>query len=136
MKVIGRVVLRGNVVKDDSGSYAMFTEAGIPSVSNDGGKSSGRDSQTTRMIRKSKRRSVISLLPSQKGRRSDIIDTCGIGMPDIVGSTTSDKDQDTAVPLDRNLNRHQSTGLVWERPFEKSLDSKWMDEGSRMGTLI
>ena len=29
-KYKGRVVLRGDIVKDDSGSYAVFTEQGSP----------------------------------------------------------------------------------------------------------
>ena len=34
-KYKGRVVLRGDIVKDDSGSYAVFTEQGFFSISND-----------------------------------------------------------------------------------------------------
>ena len=34
-KYKGRVVLRGDIVKDNSGSYAVFTEQGSSSISND-----------------------------------------------------------------------------------------------------
>ena len=38
-KYKGRVVLRGDIVKDDSGSYAVFTEQGSSAITNDGRKS-------------------------------------------------------------------------------------------------
>ena len=44
------MVLRGDVAKDDSGSCCVH-QARIFGVSNDGGKSSGRDFQTARMRR-------------------------------------------------------------------------------------
>ena len=51
-KYKGRVVLRGDIVKDDSGSYAVFTEQGI-SITNDGSKSHGYHIQTARLRRTS-----------------------------------------------------------------------------------
>ena len=41
-KYKGRVVLRGDSVKDDSGSHAVLTEQGFVSITNDGPKSNGR----------------------------------------------------------------------------------------------
>ena len=35
-----RVVLRGDIVKDDSGFYAVFTKHGSPSITNDSSKKS------------------------------------------------------------------------------------------------
>ena len=40
-KYKGRVVLRGDLVKEDSGSYALFTEQGIFSILNDSRESQG-----------------------------------------------------------------------------------------------
>ena len=40
-KCKGRIVLRGDIVKDDSGSYVVFTEQGSFSITNDGCKSHG-----------------------------------------------------------------------------------------------
>ena len=65
----GRVVLRSDVVKDDSGSYAVFADQGFDSVTNDCRQSSGRHCQTAWM-RTSKRH--ISLRPSQNGRHSTV----------------------------------------------------------------
>ena len=45
-KYKGRVVLRGDIVKDDSGCYAVFTEQGSSAVSNDSGQSHGYHLQT------------------------------------------------------------------------------------------
>ena len=58
----GRVVLRGDIVKDDSGSYAVFAEQGS-SVS----QSDGREIKATRMRRTSSGCSIC-LHPGQNGR--------------------------------------------------------------------
>ena len=52
-KYKGRVVLRGDIVKDDSGSYAVFTEQGSSASQDDGSKSHGYHIQTARMRRTS-----------------------------------------------------------------------------------
>ena len=51
-KYKGRVVLRGDIVKDDSGFYAVFTEQGS-SASNDSSKSNGYHLQTAGLRRTS-----------------------------------------------------------------------------------
>ena len=51
-KYKGRVVRRGDIVKDDSGSYAVFTEQGS-SATNDSSKCHGYHSQTARVRRTS-----------------------------------------------------------------------------------
>ena len=66
-KYKGRVVLRGDIVKDDSGSYAVFIEQGSFSITDDSRKSHGHYFKTTRMRRTSSRRSV-RLHPGQNGR--------------------------------------------------------------------
>ena len=66
-KYKGRVVLRGDIVKDDSGSYAVFTQGPLVSHS----KSNGCQSRTTRMRRTSSRRNN-SLHPGQNGRCTKI----------------------------------------------------------------
>ena len=52
-KYKGRVVLRGDIVKDDSGSYAVFTETRIISISNDSRESHGHYIKASRMFRTS-----------------------------------------------------------------------------------
>ena len=48
-----RVVVRGDIVNDDSGSYAVFTEAGFVIITDDGCKSHGHFFKTTWMRRTS-----------------------------------------------------------------------------------
>ena len=62
-----RVVLRGDIVKDDSGSYAVF-EAGIISIFKDGCRSNGYYRST-----RSSRRSI-RLHACQNGRCTDVIE--------------------------------------------------------------
>ena len=71
-KYEGRVVLRGDVVTDDSGSLYSVHGAGFVSITNDGCKSSGCFCQATRMRWASERRSIC-LHPSQNGRRPDTV---------------------------------------------------------------
>ena len=64
-KYRGRAVLRVEVVKDDPGSYAVFTEQGSSASQMTAAKGSGR-CQTSWMRRTSKRRRI-RLHPSQNG---------------------------------------------------------------------
>ena len=59
-KYKGRVVLRGDIVKDDFGSYAVFTEQGSPASQITVKKSHGHCIKSARMRRTSSRRSVRS----------------------------------------------------------------------------
>ena len=52
-KYEGRVVLRGDIEKDDSGSYAVFHRTRIVSITNDSSKSHGYHVQTARVRRTS-----------------------------------------------------------------------------------
>ena len=52
-KYKSRVVLRGDTVKDDSGSYAVFPETRIISITSDGNKSHGYHIQIARVRRTS-----------------------------------------------------------------------------------
>ena len=53
-----RVVLRGDIVIDDSGSWAVFTEQGSFSITNDSSKNHGYHIQTARVRRTSSWRSI------------------------------------------------------------------------------
>ena len=54
-KYKSRVVLRGDIVKDDSGSHAVFTEQGSSASRLTAAKSNGYHFKVTRMRRKSSR---------------------------------------------------------------------------------
>ena len=77
-KYKGRVVLRGDIVKDDSGSFAVFTEQGFISTTNDSSKSHGYHLQTAWLRRTSSRRSVC-LYPDENGGCTQIIENSQVG---------------------------------------------------------
>ena len=126
-KYKGRVVLRGDIVKDDSGSCAVFTEEG----------SSASQMTAAKVM------DIISSLPGCAGQASDAVSACAqVKMedapkllkipksecPDIwirpprhkwLKSWTSM--EDPAVLLERNLYGYPLARLSWERQFEKVL---------------
>ena len=71
-KYKARVVLRVDIVKYDSGSYAVFTDTRIISITDDSRKSHGHHFKTTGMRRTSSGCSIC-LYPSKNGRCSQII---------------------------------------------------------------
>ena len=126
-KYKGRVVLRGDVVKDDSGSYAVFTEQG-----------SSASQMTAAKIM-----DIISRLPGCDGQAADAVSAyTQVKMEDASKMTENSKIgvsrhldslprhkwpkswssmEDPVVPLERNLYGHPWAGLLWERQFEKIL---------------
>ena len=129
-KYKGRVVLRGDIVKDDSGSYAVFTEQG---------------SSASRMSSASyaKVMDIISRLPGCAGQTGDAVSAyTQVKMEDALKLLKIPKSEcpdiwirlprhkwpkplssmeDPVVPLERNLYGHPLAGLLWERQFEKVL---------------
>ena len=123
-KYKGRVVLRGDMVKDNSGSFAIFTEQG-----------SSASQMTAAMIM-----DIISRLPGCDGQAADgvsaftqvkMVDAHKIlkipksECPDIwIRSPRHEwpkswsSMEDPVVPLERNLYGHPLAGLLWERQFE------------------
>ena len=110
------VVLRGEVVKDDSGSYAVFTDHGSSA------------SHTTAAIVLD----VTCRLPGCAGQTSDAVSAytqvqmedapklkglrppecpTWIRLPRSLRSKSWDEIQDPVVPLERNLHGHPSAGL-------------------------
>ena len=124
-KYKGRVVLRGDIVKDDSGTYAVFIEQGSSA------------SQMTA----SKIMDIISRLPGFDGQAADAVSAyTQVKMEDahkllkIPKSECPDiwvrpprhtwpkswsSMEDPVVPLEKNLYGHPLAGLLWERQFEK-----------------
>ena len=124
-KYKGQVVLQGDIVKDDSGSYAVFTEQG--SSTNDGSKSNGRDIKATRV--RSKPQMPYLLIPRSKWRmhhlcwrypKSECPDIW-IRLPKHIWPKWWSSLEDPVVPLERNLYSHPLPVLLWERQFEKVL---------------
>ena len=116
-KYKGRVVLRGDIVKDDSGSYAVFTEQGSSA------------SQMT----EAKVMDIISRLPGCARQAADAV--CAYTQvkmedapkllkipkskcPDIWIRPPRHKwPKSSVVLLERNLYGHPLAGLFWERQF-------------------
>ena len=120
-------MLRGDIVKDDSGSYAEFTEQG----------SSASQMTAAKVM------DIISRLPGCSGQAADSVSPyTQVKMEDASKEKRIPKSEcpdfwirlprhkwpkswscmeDPAVPLERNLFGHPSAGLLWERQFEKVL---------------
>ena len=124
-KYKGRIVLRGDVVKDDSRSYAIFTEQG----------SSASQMMAAKVM------DVISRLPGCAGQAADaasaytqvkmedapkLLKIPESECPDIWTRLPRHKwpkscssIEDPVVPLERNLYGHPLVGLLWEGQFAK-----------------
>ena len=123
----GRVVLRGDFVKDNSGSYAVFTEQG-----------SSASQMTAAIVM-----DIISRLPGRAGQAADAVSAeTQVKMEDASKLLKIPKSEcpdvwirpprhkwpkswssmeDPVVALERNLYGHPLAGLLWERQFEKIL---------------
>ena len=126
-KYKGRVVLRGDIVKDDCGSYAVFAEQG----------------SSTSQMTAAKVMDIISRLPGCAGQAADAVSAYTlVKMEDahkllkIPKSECPDtwirrprhkwpkswsSMEDPVVPLERNLYGHPLAGLLLVRQFEKIL---------------
>ena len=126
-KYKGRVVLRSDIVKDDSGSYAVFTEE----------RSSASQMTAAKVM------DIISRLPGCAGQAADAVSAyTQVKMEDAPTLLKIPKSEcpdiwirleehkwpkswsnmeDPVVPLERNLYGHPLAGLSWERQLEKIL---------------
>ena len=126
-KYKGRVVLRGDIVKDDSGSCAVFTEQG-----------SSASQMTAAQVM-----DIISRLPGCAGQAADAVSAyIQVKMEDVPKLLKIPKSEcpdiwirlprhklpkswssmeDPVVPLERNMYGHPLAGLLWERQLEKIL---------------
>ena len=126
-KYQGRVVLRGDIVKDDSGSYAVFTKQG----------SSASQMTAAKVM------DIISRLPGCDGQAADAVSAytlikmedapkllkipksecpdIWIRLPRHKWPKSWSSMEDPVVPPERNLYGHPLAGLLWERQFEKIL---------------
>ena len=123
----GRVVLRGDIVKDDSGSYAVFTEQ----------RSSACQMTAVKIM------DIISRLPCCDGQAADAVSAytqvkmedahkllkipksecpdIWIRLPRHKWPKSWSSMEDPVVSLERNLYGHPLARLLWERQFEKIL---------------
>ena len=124
-KYKGRVVFRGDIGKDDSGSHAVFTERG-----------SSPSQMTAATVM-----DIISKLPGCAGRAADAVSAytqvkmedahkllkipksecpgIWIRLPRHTWPKSWSSMEDPVVPLERNLYGHPLAGLLWEKQLEK-----------------
>ena len=120
-------MLRGDIVEDDSGAYAIFTEQG----------SSASQMTAAKVM------DVIARLPDCDGQAADAISAythvkmddaqkllklpksecpdVWIRLPRHKWPKSREYVQDLVVPLEQNLHGHPLAGLLWERQFERAL---------------
>ena len=141
-KYNGRVVLRGDIVKDDSGSYAVFTEQGssasqmtaakimniISRLPGCAGQAAGAVSACTQV----KMEDVPKLLKIPKSECPDI----RIRLPRHKWPKSWSSMEDPVVPLERNPYGHPLAGLLWKRQFEENPFEARLGEGFQLGMLI
>ena len=141
-KCKGRIVLQSDIVKDDSGSYAVFTEQG----------SSASQMTAARVL------DIISGLPGCAGQTADAVSVwTQVKMEDAPTLLKIPKSEcpdiwirlpkhkwrkswfsieDPVVPLERNLYDHSLAGLSWERQFDKVPLKHGWEKVSKLGMLI
>ena len=126
-KYRGRVVLRGDVVKDDSGSNAVFTEQGSSASQMTAANVMDIISRLLGLRRSSSGRSIC-LHPGKKEDAPKFVKIPKSECPDIWIRLPRHKwpqswssMEDPVVPLERNLCGYPLAGLLWERQFEKNL---------------
>ena len=162
-KYKGRVVLRGDIVKDDSGAYAVFTEQGsfrgdiVKDNSGSYAVFTEQGSSASQMTA-AKIMDIISRLPGCDGQAADAVSAytqvkmedahkllknpkseCPdfwIRLPKHKWSESWSSMEDPVVPLERNLYGHPLAGLLWERQMEKVLLEHGLGESFLLEMLI
>ena len=124
-KYKGRDVLRGDTVKDDSGSFAVFTEQGSSASQMTAAKvmdiisrlpgCAGRAADAVSAYTQVKMEDAPKLLKIPKSECPDI----WIRLPRHEWPKSWSSMEDPVVPLERNLYGHPLAGLLRERQFEK-----------------
>ena len=124
-KYKGRVVLQGDIVKDDSGSYAVLTEQGSSASQMTAARimdiisrlpgCAGQGADAVSAYTQVKKEDVPKLLKIPKSECPDI----WIRLPRHKWPKSWSSMEDPVVPLERNLCGHPLAGLLWETPFEK-----------------
>ena len=126
-KYKGRVVLRGDVVKDDSGSYAVIAEQGSSASQMTAAKvmdiisrlpgCAGQAADAVSAYTQVKMEDAPKLLKIPKSECPDIY----IRLPRHKWPKSWSSMEDPVVPLERNLYGHPLAGQMWELQFEKVL---------------
>ena len=117
-KYKGRVVLRGDIVKDDSGSSAsQMTAAKIMDIISRLPGCDGQAADAVSAYTQVKMEDAHKLLKIPKSECPDN----WIRLPRHKWPKSWSSMEDPVFPLERNLHGHPLAGLLWERQFEKVL---------------
>ena len=125
-KYKGRVVLRGGIVKDDSGSYAVFTEQGSSASQMtaakvmDTSRPPGCAAQAPDAVSAHTQVEMEDAPPLVKISKSECPDSW-VRLPKHKWPKSWSSVEDPVVLLGRNLYGHPLGGLSWERQFQKVL---------------
>ena len=139
-KYKGQVVLRGDNVKDDSGSHAVFTEQGssasqmttakvmdiISRLSGCAGQAAEAVSAYTQVKLEDAHKLFLKKIRNRSVQTFGFV--CTTQWPQSWSSM-----EDAVVPLERNLYGHPLAGLLWERQFEKILLKHGWEKGFPIG---
>ena len=127
-KYKSRVVLRGEIVKDDSESHAVFAEEG--SCASHMTAAKVRDVISWLPERRPNQRCCISIHSCKNGRWSQIVEIVGgwssfLDTPiTLLKSKIMGRIRDLVVPLERHLYGHPWAGLLWERTHAEVLSEE------------
>ena len=120
-------MLTGDIVKDDSGAYAVFTGKGSSASQMTAAKimdviarlrgCDGQGADAVSAYTQVKLEEAPKLLKIPKSESRDV----WIRLPRHKWPKSWDKIEDLVVPLERNLYGHPFAGLLWERQFDEVL---------------
>ena len=114
-KCKGRVVLRGDTVTDDSGSYTVYTEQDIFSVTNGGSRSNGCHRKTTQDAQDKQRTQYLPAPMSKLQSRN--VQIFGYVYQKRKWPKSWSSMEDPVARLERNLYGDSLAGLLWKRHF-------------------
>ena len=125
----GGVVLRGDIVKDDSGSYALFTEQGSSASQNDGSKSQWISYPDCQDAIRQAADAVSAYTQIKMEDAPKLFKKSKIGMSRHLDSSTTTQVAKIMVQYGRPSRSSWTksvwssplAGLLWERQFEKIL---------------
>ena len=141
-KYKGRVVLRGDIVRDDSGSFAVFTEHGSSASQMAAAKvmdiisrlpgCTGQAAEAVSAYTQVKMEDAPTLLKIPMSECSDI----WIRLPRHKWPKSWSSMEEPVVPLERQLYGHPLAGLLWERQLEQVLLQYGSEKVPKLGMPI
>ena len=142
-KYKGRVVLRGDIVKDDSGFLCSIYITRIISITDDSSKSHGYHIQTARVRKTSSWRSIC-LYQGKNGGCSKIIENSQLGMSRHLDSFNTAQMAKIMVQYGRSSRSSWAKSVrssfgrtvVWKKPIWENPIEVRLGEGFQLGLLI